>query len=183
MLDYLEGLEYTNLSFPHKTYYELASDLYENKKNKTFDNGLPSHALWGIYKLFEMANESVKIFSGELRMQESDSDFYAHTKLLEQVETFLKKNGTKLHIIIENNMDKNHPFRKFLNQYKDKISIKKVTDRTFPNHFVVADDTGYRIEEDDTNGKIIAKFNFNNPNIAHKLSVVFDLLEKNSKVI
>ncbi len=181
-VNYLEGLDYQNLSFPHKTYYELANELYANKENKDFDNGLPSHALWGIYKLFEMAEKSIQIFSGSLRPKEQESDFFAHPKLLKKVKEFLQKDGTKLDILIENNLMNNHPFLELKEEYQN-LNIQKINTAGKFHHFVVSDERGYRFEEDDTNKKVIAKFNFNNPEIAKKLSIIFGLLSHDSKPV
>lgn len=180
-INYLEGLNYSDLNFPNNAYYQAADKLYKKKKNETFDNGLPHHALWGIYKLFEMANKSVSIFSGNLRGKENGSNFYAHEELLEKIDEFLKKKDAKLDIIIENNLEENHPFFKIKNDHSDCVNIKKIKKIGIFNHFIVADKVGYRFEEEDTNNKVIAKFNFNNPKIAEKLSIIFGLIEDRSQ--
>ncbi len=184
--NYLEGLKPENIdSLKEKGYYTIANNLFEKKENKPFDNGEYAHALWGMYKLFEMAEQSINIFSGKLKEQINGVDFYANTQFLEMVEKFLNKPNSTLNIISEEALDESHSFIKLSKSSPDgKINIKKFEKEkyNFDNHFIVADNIAYRYELEENNGKTVkAEFNFNDAKSAKTLTRIFDILKTDSK--
>ncbi len=186
--NYLEGLKPETIgSLKEKGYYTIANKLFEKKENKPFDNGEPAHALWGMYKLFEAAEQSINIYSGKLKEQINGVDFYANTQFLKMVEKFLNKSNSTLNIISEEEIDESHPFVKLSKSKSSSdwnISIKKLKKEKyiFGNHFIVADNIGYRYELEENNGKTPkAEFNFNDAKSAQTLTRIFDILKTDSE--
>lgn len=183
--NYLEGLNPESIdSLKEKGYYMLANNLFEKKENKSFDNGEYAHALWGMYKLFEMAEQSIDIFSGKLKEQINEIDFYANAQFLEMVKKFLKKPNSTLNIISEDVLSDSHSFVKLSKLFPKKINIKRLKKEqyNFDNHFIVADNTAYRYEIEENNGETVkAEFNFNDEKSAKTLTRIFDLLKADSE--
>lgn len=183
--NYLEGLNPENIdSLKEKGYYTLANNLFEKKENKSFDNGEYAHALWGMYKLFEMAEQSINIFSGKLKEQVKGVDFYANADFLKMVEKFLKKQNTSLNIISEEVLNNSHSFVKLSESFPKKISIKRLKKEKydFDNHFIVADNKAYRYElEEGNEEKVKAEFNFNDEKSAGTLTRIFNILKTDSE--
>lgn len=181
-IDYLEGLDLENIeSLKEKGYYRFASVLFEKEINEPFDNGEYAHALWGMYKLFEMAEHSINVFSGKLKEQINGVDFYANTTFLEIVKKFLKKPDSNLSIVTEEMLENTHPFMDLQKSFPNQVEILTLQENYSFNHFMVADSKAYRYELDEDDGKVKAKFNFNDEKSSKTLIRIFDILKTDSK--
>lgn len=180
-----------DLSAEEREYFRRIDDCAANRTSITIPNSLPSHACYLMTKMFSLAKDRVRLFSGKLE-REVDRGctggnppvaVYSEANLLNAVRQFLGRENTVLHVLVQEDVDggiDSHPMVSLIRNMKESGILK--SDVEFrqlqgeqtknENHFMVADESAYRFEFD--HNPCRAQANFNNPTIAHKLIDAFD---------
>lgn len=180
-------------------YFEFIDNCALLGENQDISNGKPSHGLYLIKTMFNLASKKVRLFSGslkktsELEMDSSGNgiELYENESIIRSACDFLSRKGTELDIIIQNGVDggkDNHPLIKAINELKSngklrgECSIRELSEdgrgilknAEFEHHFVVMDESAYRLEIDTEQAK--ARANFGDGVFAKKLADIFDLV-------
>jgi hypothetical protein len=184
-----------------RLYCEMVDRHASERIDSAISNGKAEHAIYLISKLFGMAGSHVRLYSDRLKhkLTELDRDdngaeldFYGHTEVIKKAIPLLFKDGAKLDIVVENDIDdlKNHQLVNVIKMLQEQgslkaeVSFRKMTKEglnllgsiQFPNHFMVSDNKAYRVELNDIPLNYQAEANFNNAKIAEKISGIFDLV-------
>jgi hypothetical protein len=130
-------------------------------------NGSPVHARILIAKLFETARQSVSIVSGELIDATKDGqDIYGYADVVSSAAAFLRREGTKLNIVLERGIDRGDQNR-FLSavagdpERKGEIVVfpnTQAVNSTFTPHLLITDASAYRLELDNKSVEAVANF-------------------------
>jgi hypothetical protein len=165
----------------HTQQYEWAVDALARKNvDSLFSNGKPEHARIIFNKFFCNAKKEVRIYSGSLMCRRDGIQIFSWDPLIESAKEFLRKSGTSLKVLLENELDKDCD-NGFYSKLTDcGFSTDSLEFRTFNaankgkfgSHFAVMDTAGFRIEVNDIKTEALA--NFNNPKIAKRLVKSFD---------
>lgn len=165
-----------------RNYKEFVTALSVSGENRTFLNSDEDHALEVLVRIFQTAQNEVRIFAGCLCHHVGNKQEY-----IIALSEFLERGGS-LKILL-NNYDvaiaKDSSLYKRLAYYKEKgypLELKETSAHPFltgdPDkkevHFTVADNKAYRIETDIE--KRTAECNFNNPDLAKGITSFFDQL-------
>lgn len=155
-------------------------NLAQNRVNRTFLNSDEEHALIVLINMFKCANDTIRIFAGNLCKHIGNAPEY-----IEAISDFIERNG-KVRILLneydakylsESNLFKRLSY--YLSEGSD-IKIKQTSAHPYLSkdpdkkdvHFTIFDETGYRIETDIE--KRTAECNFNSPILSKKLANFFD---------
>lgn len=164
-----------------KEYLDFVEGLVNRNEDKVFFNSGPIHASIVMSKIFQYANSEVKIFCGGFSGAVSNDPIY-----LTSLENFLKKDNTKLNILVEDySTNKNSKIYSLLKKYISKVKIFETTQRFVNNetkepiHFTVADDKMIRIETNPSD--FTAQVNFNSTD-AKYISNLFDNIFNNPEI-
>lgn len=163
-------------------YKDFVSSLAKSKIDKLFLNSDKEHAIVVLVNLFQIANNTLRIFAGSLCKEVANS-----TEYVEAISDFIERGG-KVRILL-NKYDENlainsNLFKRlayYISEGKD-IQVKRCEIKPYLNndpekkeiHFTVADETAYRIETDIE--KRTAECNYNNPVMAKSMASFFDNL-------
>ncbi len=165
-----------------RNYKEFVKALSVSGENRTFLNSDEDHALEVLVRIFQTAQNEVRIFAGCLCHHVGNKQEY-----IIALSEFLERGGS-LKILL-NNYDvalaKDSSLYKRLAYYKEKgypLELKETSAHPFltgdPDkkevHFTVADNKAYRIETDIE--KRTAECNFNSPDLAKGITSFFDQL-------
>lgn len=168
-----------------KKYIEYISQLANDRTNKPFSNNDEDHALEVLIKIFQMSNETIRIFAGSLC-----SDVPNNPRYIAALSDFIERHG-RVRILLNDfskENAKNSNLFKRLAYYAslENTDIQLYTTKAKPYlikdpqkkqvHFTVGDVNAYRIETDIE--KRTANCNFNNPEGAKKLIAFFDQIEE-----
>ena len=173
-----------------KLYFCMVDDALENNTDKAFSNGKAAHAIYLIYKFLVSAQQSIRIYTGRLSQAFDGINAYADPVLADAAIKFLSKEGSRLSIIIADNIDvgsgqssDEHPLLAAIKKADIKGSVKVSQENKTagneslsPYHFIVMDDTAVRVETDTEKGE--AYVNFRDPDVGRLLTEMFDLSEK-----
>lgn len=164
--------------------YIKAVDHYaKNRVDAEFTNKGPDHAAIVASRIFEYAEKSVKIFTGEFKSTVADNPKY-----IQALKRFVNSNKP-LYVVLEKEpLDENisNALKFVIESSKDptlNVHYKIATNDFFENvrnsfkshnlyHFMLGDDRTYRIEIEPNDFKAIC--NFNDEKIARRLSHTFD---------
>ncbi len=155
-------------------YDQFVDRLAKERDGRTISNSSDMHALSILRGVFSHAKKYVKLFSGSLSL-----NVYNDEKLIDAMKHFVSNEG-KVEILIQH-PDKLEPSNKFLKELFDlkktgQVKIFEVTEnnalKNAQIHFLVSDDSVYRIEVDIDNIKAIGSFN-DEPRAA-ELKAAFD---------
>lgn len=174
-------------------YYKLIEDCAENKKDLIISNGLAEHAVYLMTAMFRYAKNHIRLFSGELpdevRRESQTIKIYSNEELLMAAENFLRMEGSRLDILVQEG--ENFESRIFIQTLKKKHEegvIKgsvnlKISEALcgISSHFMVIDNSGYRLETDHNHTKAVA--NFGDSNTARKLGEIFNTFFHNANEI
>jgi hypothetical protein len=134
-------------------------------------NGSTDHAAIIVENLFSLAQNHVRILSGDL-----DARVYGNSKVVQRAVEFLGHSDHKLDIIIERNtLSSHHPLVMAIRDAKNATVMllnKDASDAT-PYHLMTADTDCYRFEEVKGTHKAIAVFGDTS---AHSLAKIHDEL-------
>lgn len=159
-------------------YDQFIKNLVKEESTLTVPNSSESHALSILRAIFANSTSSIYLFSDQLSRR-----VYNDPQLLSSVTEFLR-NKKKLNILVRNQIDGSGDEQNlFLNTIKDdpSASVKRIgADNLLSNdndgkpfsNFVVSDKKMFRLEVDPV--KANAYCSFNNPDIAQKLSSIFE---------
>ena len=168
-----------------KRYIEYISKLANGRINENFSNSDDEHALEVLIKIFQISNETIRIFAGSLC-----SDVPNHPRYIAALSDFIERGG-RVRILLNNfnkeNAKKSNLFKRLayyaslenidIRLHTTKIKPYLIKDpQRKPVHFTVGDANAYRIETDIE--KRTANCNFNNPEGAKKLIAFFDQIER-----
>lgn len=158
-------------------YAKKIDRLVREKTAEPVENSSIDHASILLERMFDHAEASVRIFSGKLNKLA-----YGRAEVLAAAERFLWDESHQLRIVIEENMDEDHPFREILKRPNVHLSkINPVYAANIKFHFSLMDDCGYRYEGDKTKPGAIAVFGASDT--GKKLADIFDMLEGSSEAI
>ena len=158
-------------------YYAQIRAAAATGSERVIENGCPEHAVYLMRKMFECAQDKVRIFSGSLMRRVSNSDgeviqVYSDKLLIDSIVEFLRPKGRQMEIVVADGVDggeNDHPLVLRLKNESKSIrghsSISKLnatgrqclTEET-DGHFIVMDEKGYRLETDDMKVKAYASF-------------------------
>lgn len=163
-----------------RNYKDFVMALSIHGENKTFLNSDEDHALEVLVRIFQTAQEEVRIFAGCLCHHVGNKQEY-----IIALSEFLERGGSLKILLNKFNQEaaKSSGLYKRLAYYKEKgypIVVKDTKAHPFltsdPDkkeiHFTVADEKAYRIETDIE--KRTAECNFNNPTLAKGMITFFD---------
>lgn len=180
-----------DLTAEEQEYFRRIDECAAKRTSVTIPNSLPTHARYLMTKMFSLAKSQVRLFSGQLeRTVDRGGDkncppaaVYGDTGLLEAVRRFLAREDVVLRVLVQQGVDgglESHPLALLISAMKEngtlmgKVEFRQLQgeQRTIENHFMVADDSAYRLEFDHDPCK--AQANFNNTAIARGLIDAFD---------
>lgn len=169
--------------------YEKAVDHYgKNKIDAEFTNKGPEHASIVVSRIFEYAKYSVKIFTGTLNSQVADSPKYMQALhryvnsgrplfvIVEEMPQLVDcSNALKFVIESSNNPLLNVKYKIATPEFIESVSNSFISHN--PYHFMIADDSIYRVETEREEFKAIC--NFNDEKITKRLAKTFDAFFNN----
>ena len=147
-------------------YYADIENAARNHQPKEYPNGKAEHASIDLAKFFEYGTGEICLFSGQLRERaQAELPVYSWIILQEAVLSFLRREGTKLRIILEKNADyiipDGHALLKTIADAKDlkgSVELFRLNGNTDGRtHFCVSD-TGYREEINDSDCTAVSNF-------------------------
>ncbi len=139
-----------------------------------------SHAGVVVAAGFRYAKEDIEILSHRL-----DSDVYGRV-VREASETFLEKPGTKLSVLVETDIDKDHPMRELSRAYP-AVEIRRVPkslQKLYKCNFMTMDKFGYRFEPDrDSCNATVVVYDEDHLGLLRVLRQLFASLRERSAVL
>lgn len=154
-------------------YREQVQELAREEKNFRIPNRQRAHAEILIEQVFNSAVNTIRLYCGSM-----DASFYAKPSVGTALRNFLNKPNTFLYVLTEKTIDTSHPVvMSLLQNYSNKVEIRCLNTQTAEQaqHFCVFDEMGYRFEFSHLlNGDVEAMANFNEPETAKKLNILFD---------
>lgn len=180
-------------------YYSLLDAALENKTDAVLSNGRPEHARFIIQRFLEHAKGTVRLFTGQLKRTFNGVQIYEDKTIRKVAKEFLGREGTRLAILLQNDIDveegeaENHPLVKDIleaaqrHELKGTLEIRKASDNDvewlctsdFPYHWMVMDEEAYRLETECEQAK--ASVNFGDPKMAEALAKLFDRIFANGR--
>jgi hypothetical protein len=161
-------------------YKELVDRCARERLDYIISNGLPSHARVLIAKLFETARQSVSIVSRHLTdVTGANEDIYGDPNVIAQAVQFLRREGTRLEIILDEAVHfgtKNRFLHTVIGDEGRKGDVVLYPDTGIIKnnktpHFMVTDALAYRFEIDDK--RVTALANFGDKRTATLLQALF----------
>jgi hypothetical protein len=169
-------------------YRIIAAEACDNRQNLLIQNDSIAHGVFLTSLLVKNANNSLKIFCGSI-----DELFYCTDPVEASLRDAYNKRKITIDIICpQEDRPKNNLLEMWDNDNTNKvnrINIWKLTDSSiYKSHFILSDDSGYRLEEIHTpeqfrDGFLHATVNFNDAQIGEFLSKKFALLKEKSDLI
>ena len=144
----------------HTSLYEYAQRLRDALSNHTqfaAYNKDMRHASVVVCLAFEHAEEKILLLSHKL-----DRELYGSKWFMESAHGFLGKQQGKLEILVESNLEPDHPVVGLVADYRDQVSIKRVPDDLLGQYgynYMVVDSKGYRFERDRKEPQAVVFFN------------------------
>ena len=182
------------LSLEERLYREMVDEAFAHDLDKSFSNGKSAHAIYLIEKFFSHAQSTIRLYSGTLARHWKEDDggkikIYASSNLIGSVLTFLRKDDTRLDIVVDQAIDVedgdsvgDHPLLKAIGTAEPPIrgTVRVFVDRRYEPpedvprapHFMVIDRKGFRIETDPD--KAEASANVNDVPLAIRIANFFD---------
>jgi hypothetical protein len=165
--------------------YKLLVDRCARERlDYVISNGSPEHARILIAKLFDTARQVASIVSGQLiDSTEKGVEIYAYNEVIACASQFLRREGTKLKIVLEEAIHlqlENRFVKTIVNDSDRKGTVviypaTEAVNATRTPHLMVTDALGYRLELD--NKKVEAFANFGDDRGAESVIVLFKKLE------
>ena len=158
-------------------YRERLRNALETKAPFNTHNSSIMHATEIIANGFLVSRKQVRLLSYYL-----DPALYGADYVKDAMRKFLKKQDTKLNILVEQDISQNHPIMALCREFKDRVIIKRVPDKlvaTYSHNFMTMDNWGYRFEYN--RKKLVATASFNEKSQIEVLKMLknwFDSLDK-----
>ena len=119
-----------------------------------------------------------------LLSQELDTELYGVDRLQAAVESFLRKKNASLRVLVEVDIEQQHPMMMLRERFPNKIwigQVKKELLEVYTFNFMTVDDFGYRFEHDRKEFVAIASFHEEDQKIfLANLKKFFKLLEESA---
>ncbi len=135
------------------------------------------HAVTILVAVFKYAKEEVLRLSNKL-----DHALYGNFSLLEKMEGFLRDRRGSLRILVETDIDREHPIAQLAAEQSCNISIRHIpygAQYGYKYNFLVVDNTGYRYAED--RAQPGAFWNINKAGSEKEIDTLRELFESLSK--
>ncbi len=153
----------------------------ENKLDKRFANSIIEHARILTKEIILDANSTIRILSDSFNE-------YFYSDLKNEIEQFLKKNNSKIELIVAKSDKTNQLIKYFREKFPEKFIVKFIEHNYFPKdketeeyvNYIVNDNNAFRYEYSDkelNNGYVNAIANFNNKNDSEQLNNFFDKIK------
>lgn len=163
-------------------YQQQVDDLAAEGKSFRISNRNVEHAAVLLDAILRTAEQEVRLFCGNL-----SESFYGQDRLKKALINYLHKPGSRLQILVQEKLPKNHVVLQALQPYIDnKVEVRYIELTHKVSHFAVLDRKGYRFEftHHEANPALVeAVANFNEPDIASKLADQFDVLFSTAKPV
>jgi len=177
-----------------REYFHAVDEALAGSIDQIISNGKPQHAAYLLEKFLAHAQQVVRIFSGRLARTVNGVEVYGNAQVLAAAERLLKQ-GASLRIVLEEGIDlrtgetvTDHPVERLACRLRNDGTMKGVLDmrqaskdsldhlksRDFKYHWMVMDESAYRLETDLRKAK--AHANFGDGEMAGKLARIFDRL-------
>ena len=172
-----------------KAYFDAIDAALENKDKRYISNGRPEHAAFLVHRFLKNAEQTVRIYSGSLSRSLDGVDVYGAAHIVEAAQAFLGRGG-RIQIVVQNGVDspsgesiEAHPFLRSAEgveqgegKRQGSLVVKKATvsNALTAYHWMVMDESAYRLETDIESAK--AHANFGTPKVATQLAQLFDEL-------
>ena len=131
---------------------------------------------------FRYAKNEVNLLSNEL-----DERLYGKDYIAELVEDFVGERNGKLNILVETDVELEHPVLRVCKKFPSNTTVKRVPDqwqKRYDYNFMLIDDIGYRFEADRESQNAIVSFNQDDQIETRKnMKNCFDVLAGYSKPI
>lgn len=159
-----------------KEYAEKIDRLIREKTGEAVPNSSIDHASILLERMFDNAQSSVRIFSGSLNKLA-----YGRPEILAAAERFLWDESHHLDIVVEDDIDEDHPFADILARSNVQVSkLPPESSDVIKFHFSLMDDCGYRYEGDKNKPGAIAAFG--QTDMGNTLADIFTMLADSSTV-
>ena len=184
-----------NADDEEQLYFKMIDTSMAVKEKKIISNGKPAHAVYLLYKFLTEAQQSVRIYTGNLMRVFDDVLAYAEPELVRSAISFLGKENSKLSIIIVDEPDVDegqeigeHPLLAAISEaqrdghIKGKVKVSRGTQEDwegFEYHFAVMDGEAMRLEVKPNKAQAYVKFG--DRDLSKRLADLFDTFEGNSK--
>ena len=141
-----------------------AIDVYSRKLQEALQNKKPFstynrdllHAAEIVISGFSYAEKEIYLLSNRLT-----PELYGDPRLHTALCSFLSKDNTELHILIEQTLMLNHPIIGVIRPFESKIKLGQISRKSveiYDFNFMLLDDFGYRFEYDRNGYSAIASF-------------------------
>ena len=149
----------------------------KNKIDKRFANSIIEHARILTKEIILDAKSNIKILSDSFNE-------YFYSSLKKEIEDFLSKDNTSIHVIVAKGHEENKLLKYFQNKFPSKFKINFIEHDKFPKdndtkeyvNYIVNDNKAFRYEYSDKeihNGHVNAIANFNNEKDSNFLNDFF----------
>lgn len=163
-----------------KEYIKKTQEIFEKNLNYEIENSNLNHAMFLSFLLIKKAKETIRIFTTKM-----NETFFENLRIKEEFEKAIRR-GVEIHILLqEGSEDK---FLKF--KEKEGITIHKLKEKSnINNHFLLSDNSAFRIEEPHTQKDLKEKrikgfANFNDPILVGKIVNLYDeRMLRNSQIV
>lgn len=162
-------------------YEEFVEGLADRRDSKVFSNRSAAHALSILRNVFKIAKKEVSIFSGRL-----DPCVYTDEVLLKHANAFADRGG-KVRVILQNDIpqDRRSNVQDFycfaISHGKVRLITEKHPLKKVQKHFLVSDNSVYRLELDIDEHSAVCSFN--DVKRASQLSEAFEAAWKNVEAV
>ena len=167
-----------------EAYFDAIDAALKSRDKRYISNGHPKHAAFLVHRFLTHAVDVVRIYSGSLSRTLDGVDVYGNSHIVAVARDFLDRDG-HIRVVVQNDVDlpsgeniEDHPFVSLVEgvQSKGSLVVKKAAGTRkdeLPNyHWMVMDESAYRLETDVRNAKAHASFGA--PRVAMQLAQLFD---------
>ncbi len=147
--------------------HRLDKALAEGKPHSAYNHDI-FHAFQIVLAMFKYAKQEVLLLSNKL-----DLTVFGNPDMLEEMEGFLRNRQGELQILVESDIDKEHPVVQLAGDKSCKISIRQIPQEEvdgYAYNFMVMDQNGFRLEQD--RREPVAFAGFNDDNATHVATVL-----------
>lgn len=156
-------------------YKQLVLDAFNNERSFFIPNRTLNHAKLLVYLLFKKAKKSIKIFSGNL-----NSNIYEDAEIKKALLDSLRINkNLTLDVITEGKIDSTNLETDLRTEFSSRVTFK-IVKPTKVNHFILVDESSFRIESIHENNKkheFIGKANFNDTILGSSINRMFEHIQ------
>lgn len=170
-----------------QAYFDAIDTSLKHKDKRYISNGRPEHAAFLVHRFLTYAEEVVRIYSGSLARTLNGVAVYGDSHIVRAASDFLGRGG-QVRVVVQDGIDKDHPFLGLARGVergtrKGSLVVKEAADadRLPAYHWMVMDESAYRLETDVETAK--AHANFGTPKVATTLARLFDELYEGGETL